>query len=112
MNDMKLGLTVKHVEESGNIVFLAVNWLKLVWLGEGQKPMVQLGAADDDSHHREAWGGRVYVMNASGKTIDVLDLEQVQPVMSGNGKAIDTINIPNPQKGRRGKPGMGPPIRL
>jgi len=77
-----LGITLKHVDQEGNAFYIAAHYIKMVWPKDGSPSYAIFDAGDrleSGQAAREIRGGQVYIMNSSGKTIDVLTLDQVMP---------------------------------
>lgn len=72
-----LGLTIKHVDERGEAVYIAAHLVHHVKPTDGTSDYVAFNAGDDGM--REMRGGVVFIMNATGKTIDVIYLDSAMP---------------------------------
>lgn len=64
-------LTVKHITDRGTVVFIGAISVELFDNGQFPKLMIEVC---ENTDRRECHGGKAYLMNASGKTIDVFDL--------------------------------------
>ena len=80
----QLGLTLKHVAQSGDVFYIAAHYARLVWPTNGRENYVLFDAGDRAAGdaERQIYGGTVYVMNSAGKTIDILTLGQIAPQSS------------------------------
>lgn len=91
MTTSPLGLTLKHVDAKGDVFYIAAHYIQLIWPTDGRGNYALFNAGDrldtEGGTAREITGGTVYIMNPTGKTIDVWHLGQVAPVADPEPKA-------------------------
>lgn len=77
-----IGLTIKHVNQSGTF-YISAHSVKTIYPEDGTPSYITFDAGDktelDEKEFREIRDGTVYLMNMSGKTIDIIILGQIRP---------------------------------
>lgn len=87
----QLGLTVKHVGKDSTTYIAATAVEYITGQTSGAYLKIECG---DDGGRREAHGGKAYILNVAGKTVDVLDLEwKPSPQAIGIQQAINQMNL-------------------
>ena len=69
-------MTLKHEDDDGTVVFLGA--VSVQHISRGTYPVLKIEVPGDDPR-RECYGGRAYLMNAQGKTIEVFNLSAAAP---------------------------------
>ena len=70
-------LTLKHEHDDGTTTFVGATSVQRVV--RGNVPYLLIEVPGDDSR-RECYGGRAYLMNAQGKTIEVFNLDLIPTI--------------------------------
>lgn len=80
-----LGLTLKHVQEDGEVFYIAAHYIRHIRPTDGRPSYALFDAGDrleSGTGSREITRGTVYILNSAGKTIDTLRLGEVGPFAS------------------------------
>ena len=69
-------MTLKHEHDDGSTVFVGATSVQRVVRGNAPHLLIEVPG---DDGRRECYGGRAYLMNAQGKTIEVFNLDLIPP---------------------------------
>lgn len=69
-------MTLKHDHGDGSIIFVGATSVHRVVRGNAPHLLIEVPG---DDVWRECYGGRAYLMNAQGKTIEVFNLDPFPP---------------------------------